>query len=318
MRVGILASTGKNVGLGHLKRCLSIAISLNKLSHKIEFLMENMHSCNWISQSGFSYTLNLESSYDIIIIDKYGIDENFLKILKKNCNILARIDDGYPRVRDSITDILINSNPYGNASLYEGLLKKGCKLILGKKFVPMDQKFCSLRERYKISPSIENITVTFGGSDNIEFLKRVCKYFDNNKMFTNIFVLNGSILRNSLNDKIVSTLHLLPLINNLDDLFFISDLVICSASTTCWQLSAVGIPFICFKTAKNQIHSYNYIQDSKLGIALRSDALSNGDLQRELNALNFSKRCAMFKKSRAFIDCKGADRIAIKLTEILK
>ena len=319
MKVGLLAGTGENVGLGHLKRCLAIAISLKKLSHNIELIIENEYFIDWIHEYGFSYESmhNQSTDYDLIIIDKYGIDEIFLQEIKKKCNILARVDDAFSLFKDHISDILINCNPYAEETLYHGLLKRDCHLILGKDFVPMEYKFCRLREAYQVKSSVRNITLTFGGSENIEFVKLVCERISMINKFTNIFVLNGAILKSDLSSSTVSNLKLLPLIRNVEDIFSLSDLVICSASTTCWQLCAVGIPFICFQTADNQKHNFEYIKSTKVGVALENDALNDGRLENEIINLDSNKRQSMFIGSRRLIDCRGSDRIAKTVTQPL-
>jgi UDP-2,4-diacetamido-2,4,6-trideoxy-beta-L-altropyranose hydrolase len=319
MKVGVLAATGKDIGLGHLKRCLSIATSLKKLSHNIEFIVENDYFANWIHESGFSYANinNQNTKYDLILIDKYDIDKEFLQVIRKNCNILGRIDDAFSPFKDNISDILINCNPYAEETLYTGLLKPDCHLILGKDFVPMEYKFCSLRKEYRIKNSIRNITLTFGGSENIEFVKLVCERINIKRTFSNIFVLNGTILESSLSRSAVSNLKLLPLMRNIEDIFSLSDLVICSASTTCWQLCAIGIPFICFQTADNQKYNYDYIKNTKVGVALKNDDLYNEKLEKEILDLDLYKRQKMYIRSRRLIDCRGSDRMAIRLSELI-
>lgn len=319
MKIGLLAGTGKNVGLGHLKRCLSIAESLSKLSSKIEFIVENEYFNDWIRDYGFPYfdIQNNKSKYDLIVVDKYWIDEKFLHRLKKKCNFLARIDDAYSLFRDRVSDIVINCNPYANEGFYEGQLRKDCHLILGKDFVPMEDKFCQLRQSYEIRRVVSNITITFGGSENMEFASRVCERISAMKIFTNIYVLNGTLLKPYLHDSAISHLTLLPLIKNVEDIFALSDIVICSASTTCWQLCAIGIPFICFQIADNQRHNFEYIKNLNLGVALEHDAINDGTLETEITDLTLQKRSLMYLQWRNLIDCRGSDRLAKRITQIL-
>jgi spore coat polysaccharide biosynthesis predicted glycosyltransferase SpsG len=319
MKIGLLAGTGKDVGLGHLKRCLSIAKSLSKLSNGIEFIIENEYFNDWIRDYGFP-TFDIHNNmekYDLIIVDKYWIDEKFLHGLKKKGNFLARIDDAYSPFKDQVSDIVINCNPYANEGLYKDLLRKDCHLILGRDFVPMEDKFCLLRQSYEIRSTVSNITITFGGSENMEFAMRVCERISTMEIFTNIYVLNGTLLKRHLHDKAISRLTLLPLVKNVEDIFALSDIVICSASTTCWQLSAIGIPFFCFQIADNQKHNFEYIKNMNLGVALEQDAINDGTLETELTNLTLQKRRLMYLQWRNLIDCRGSERIATRITQIL-
>jgi spore coat polysaccharide biosynthesis predicted glycosyltransferase SpsG len=320
MKVGILAATGKSIGLGHLTRCLSIAVSLKNLSHQIDFIIESGYFSNWILDSGFSFIGfdEMKPKYDMIILDKYEINKKYLQSIKKKCTLLARIDDAYSLFEDKISDIIINCNPYAREDLYDDLLRHDCHFILGADFVPMDPKFCRLRNEYRLQSTIKNITLTFGGSQNIDFVKIVCERIQAKRHFNNIFVLNGTNLKSSLSNSAALNLKLLPLISNIEEIFSISDLVICAASTTCWQLCASGIPFICFKTADNQKHNYNYIKNSNVGIALENSAIHDGTLESEIMSLDLNKRKLLREKGRRVVDCHGSDRIALRLTEIVK
>jgi spore coat polysaccharide biosynthesis predicted glycosyltransferase SpsG len=319
MKVGLLASTGENVGLGHLKRCLSIAASLKNFSHEIDFIIENIYFNEWIEEYGFP-SIKLEScdrNYDLIIIDKYQIDEQFLNGIKMKCRLLAKIDDAFPLYKDHISDVLINCNPYAEKSLYKGLLRNDCTLILGKDFFPMEQKFCRLREQYSIRRSIKSVTLTFGAADNREIVRNICERLNALKKFDNIYILNGEFLNTSFSLSAVSAIKLLPLLKNVEDIFSQSDLVICSASTTCWQLCAIGIPLVCFQTVDNQSHNFNYIKGNGVAVALDMKSLDEGRLEEELSNMDLKKREAFYLRSRQLIDCKGSERIAVRLTELM-
>ncbi|MBA3750499.1 MAG: hypothetical protein H0X03_06345 [Nitrosopumilus sp.] len=321
MNVAIYASTGTKVGLGHLKRCLSIAEEFKKLSQNIEFLLDNIIFSHLISESGYSFkhitSLNTKK-YDILITDKYELDEEVLKFLKKNCRILVRLDDGYPLLlKDQMSDVIINGNPYGNVNTYEGIVKKDCYLLVGKEFIPMDQKFCKLRSSYKIRNEIKNATITFGASDDVKYSEEISMELSSQNIFANIYVLNGKILKNRLNPKTTSKLKLLSIINNIHKIFAISDIVICSSSSTCWQLATIGLPFITFKTADNQTLGFKYIKETGIGIALEEDAINNGLLKTKIKNLDKTKRQYLYEKSRSDIDCNGSKRIADKLIALV-
>jgi hypothetical protein len=68
--------------------------------------------------------------------------------------------------------------------------------------------------------------LTFGGSQNIDFVKLVCERIQAKRYFDNIFVLNGTSLKNSLSNSAALNLKLLPLIGDIEDVFSVSDLVV--------------------------------------------------------------------------------------------
>jgi UDP-2,4-diacetamido-2,4,6-trideoxy-beta-L-altropyranose hydrolase len=112
-------------------------------------------------------------------------------------------------------------------------------------------------------------------------------------------------------------LNLLPFISNIGSIFAKTDIAICSASTTCWQLAAIGIPFIVFQTADNQKLAFEYIKQTKIGITLKNDSICNGELEREIMGLDRSKREIYSGRASKNINCKGSERIANELNRII-
>lgn len=322
MKIGIYAATGRSVGLGHLKRCLAFSKELQNLSWNVKFLVDNTLWGDLIRRSGFLFS-NVSSltndEFKMIIIDKYDIDEKLLQFLKKKCSILVRIDDGYPELfKDTVSDIIINPNPYGNETDYINHAKRDCHLIVGKNFIPMDQSFCDLRNTFCIRDEMQNLVIAFGASDNIEWPQKILQEIVDYQLFSHIYVLNGKPLENSLDLRIDKRIKLLPIMDNVAKLFSISDLVICSSSTICWQLSTIGLPFIAFQTAKNQTGNFKYIRQTGYGVALREHSIRNGDLKRHVIELDKPKRLYFYENARKDIPCDGSSRIAQQLDSFLR
>jgi spore coat polysaccharide biosynthesis predicted glycosyltransferase SpsG len=308
---------GVKTGLGHFKRCLALANQFKKVSKNVEFIIADLNYFQTINSTGLSYTLVSQlnnRNYDIIVIDSYRTSIELLAYFKKYCNMLVRIDDAYPEIIcDMVSDIIINSNPYADLNDYSGLVKKDCKLFVGLEFIPMDSKFCEIRNRYKVRKDIQTVTITFGGSNNKDLVKYIASMILSHQMFKKVIVLNGISLKGLLNPSKGTQLELLPIVENVYDIFELSDLVVCSSSTTCWQLAAIGVPFIAFQTAANQAVVFRYLRQADLGIALDESSIYDGLLLRSISELDSYKRCKLSKISRNTIDCYGAQRIVSKL-----
>jgi hypothetical protein len=54
-----------------------------------------------------------------------------------------------------------------------------------------------------------------------------------------------------------------------------------------------------------------------LGVALEQDAINDGTLETELTNLTLQKRRLMYLQWRNLIDCRGSERIATRITQIL-
>jgi len=321
MSIAIYPALGNTTGLGHLKRCIAIGKSLQKLSFNVKFLVDDALFSDLIQKEGFSYLNISETSskrFDLIIVDRYDITNQLLRALKNKCNLLARNDDRYPEMFvDLISDIVLNGNPYGTIEEYIGLVKKGCKIIAGRDFIPMDEVFCRLRNDFYIKDKLSNLVITFGGSNNMDYPTAIIQEILKYELFDKIFVLNGESLKDKFGYNLDTRIKLLPFQERVDEIFSVADLVICSASTTCWQLSTIGIPFIAFQTASNQAKGFQYINYKRIGIALKIEEINNGTLIKTIRNLDKSSRLTLYQTSRNDIPCDGAKRITDQLVKLM-
>jgi spore coat polysaccharide biosynthesis predicted glycosyltransferase SpsG len=312
-----------------VKRCISIGEELKRLSHNVEFLTKKEeHFNNIVEGSGFSTFRAIDSTKDcdMFIVDSYSMDEIDLMRFKKRSKVLVRIDDAAPAViKDKISDVLINGNPYATKKMYKDHVGKDCNLIVGSKYVPMDRNFRKARAIYKVRENIKELAITFGASDiGGKFAYRVLKSIlaTNSNRYTILLIpfllddKNKNKYTKFMESPMRNNLLVLPYISNIEQIFQKSDLAICSASSTCWQLAAVGVPFITFETASNQRLIFKFVQDKKIGIGLRKKDILNGKLGQEIEDLDRIKRESLSKTSRNLIDCKGSERIARALNEI--
>jgi spore coat polysaccharide biosynthesis predicted glycosyltransferase SpsG len=299
--------------MGHLKRCLSIALELKRLRHDVEFYVDGDHA-GLIQKNGFRLRTNIDKC-DMIFLDRYEIDNDVLTIYKRKCRILARLDDASPDLfKDRISDVIINGNAYADEKLYDGIARRGLTLLVGGRFVPMDRKICRARSRYRVRKNVRNIVVTIGGTDR-DYTVRICKKVASMDLDANIVVLNGARLKSRLGDS--GRLKLLPFVNNIHEILRGSDIIVCSSSSTYWQAAAVGIPCITFKTADNQLRIFEYAMKTKIGIALPESSIEDGTLEKAIRQMTYRKRTTISKVARETVDCKGSQRIAAHLHRLL-
>lgn len=311
LNVCINAASGR-IGLGHLKRCLSIAQELKRLRHNVEFCVDD--DSHLIREKGF-VVRKIIDEYDMILLDLYDVDNDLLATCKRKCRLLARIDDASPSLfKDRISDVIINGNSYADKKLYGSIMRSGLCLLAGSRFVPMDRKMCRARRKYRVRKNVRNITVTFGGADR-DYTIRVCKKITSLDLDANIVVLNGASLKHELGHS--GKLKLLPFVDNMHEILLKSDIIVCSSSSTIWQAAAVGVPCITFQTADNQLRIFENVKKKKTGIALPEGSIDDGMLEKAIRQLNYSKRKTVSKAARKTVDCRGSQRIAAHLHRLL-
>lgn len=322
LNIIICADSGKRVGLGHLHRCIAIAKELRKLSFNVEFLFENSRYGHLAKSAGFKISdfLDTSTTHDMIILDSYSLNDHIMKFYRKHCRLLVRIDDAAPEVTiDKLSDVIINGNPYATPELYNRYVKAECNLILGSKYMPISKEFCHARDAYQIRKSVNTLLITFGASEEVaSFAWGIAKLVasgENN--IANIYLLMPSVARGktmTLNGK--SRLFVLPYVDRVHELFCKADIAICCSGTTCWQLCTIGVPFITFQTADNQVFAFNYIRTEKIGVALSREEASYEKLCAVINNMDYTSRKNASELSRSIIDCRGSERIASRIKKI--
>lgn len=222
--IAFRADGGKNVGMGHVMRCLSLAHAFQRKGHKVYFFskldegIEKVRRENFdvirlpsVEQEteGFFYgnpdhladeaneIIGLLSKYqiDIFLIDSYNVSEEYFLALKSYVSRLVYIDDvnkfSYP------VDIIINGNITGE---YLGYRKHNEKqlLLLGPSYNMIRSEFSNLPLRI-VNEKVEEIMLTTGGADPYYTTGKLLNILLHNEQFNKFRfnVLVGSGFTNS-------------------------------------------------------------------------------------------------------------------------
>ena len=317
MKIGFDPALGINIGFGHFKRCLAIANMLADLSYEIDFVIPSANYDVFVDKGKFRIRrcFRKVDNYDVIVTDRYDLDEFILASYKKICDKLIRLDDSEVKMNtDRFSDVIINGNPYGKEETYRGHVRKDCLLLVGPDYIPMDNNFCLVRNRYTIRTEVKQILVTFGVSARgVIFGREICRMISDSDTNEESLILKGTGPEQTGSIKV----RFVPFTDKIYDVFSDSDIAICSSSSTCWQLAAVGVPFITFMTAENQSAAFDHVQLRKIGIALQHEAIENGKLLETIKSLSYDQRHEYWLRGRLVIDCKGAHRIAKQLQKLI-
>lgn len=190
IKVCISADGGKNIGLGHIMRCLSLAQAFRRNGNKVYFFskldegiekikLENFDVIRLPSQieekEGYSYgnpahladeaheMISLMQKYhiDILVIDSYNVNKEYFSTLKPYVDKLVYIDDinisPYP------VDIVVNGNITGEYLGYEKY-DEGQVLLLGPQYNMIRDEFRNLPRRF-VRNNVDEIMITTGGAD---------------------------------------------------------------------------------------------------------------------------------------------------------
>jgi UDP-2,4-diacetamido-2,4,6-trideoxy-beta-L-altropyranose hydrolase len=189
-KICIRADGGKNVGMGHIMRCLSLAQTFQRNGYEVCFLSnldegieavrrENFDVVRlpYVGQEteGFFYgnpaylaeeanaiiTFLLKRQIDILVIDTYNVSSEYFLQLKPCVKKLVYIDDinKFPYA----ADIIVNGNITGKYMGYRQYNKQQV-LLLGPGYNMIRKEFRNLPTR-SIREQVAEVMITTGGTD---------------------------------------------------------------------------------------------------------------------------------------------------------
>lgn len=340
--IWIRADANKEIGAGHVMRCLSIAYALRKCGEQICFLVSDNNSVPLIEDRGFDVKI-LDSDFQqladevsslrmlagedrpkLLLIDSYYVTTEYIRQVKQFVPV-GYLDDMFRT--DLPVDILINYNISAGEEMYEEISTQ-TKCLLGVKYAPLRDEFSDME--YQVREVATKVLVTTGGSDK--------------------YNLAGQILQNALQQDVTSKLHyqvicgafnihaqelqkiqqlnpnvfILSNVPNMAELMSQCDIAISAGGSTMYELSTIGVPTLCFSFVDNQDSIVEEFCRKKLVGFAGNYLLQKDDMISKLVeslgglAKDVKERRRLSKCQRELFDGKGAMRIAQELIAFTK
>lgn len=344
--IWIRADANETIGTGHIMRCISIARALKQCGQQVCFITADDSGTPILESRGQEYRI-LHSDYrnmedelpelrrllaentpDFFLADSYFVTRRYLQEIRKivPVGILDDMPQTYMQTNMQ-ADILINYNIFADASLY-GVDAAGAdaacgRYLLGTDYVPLRSEFEGAD--YTVREKAETVLVTTGGSDkyNIagQFLKKALA--DPCTAALRYLVVSGSYNVHLPELRELESTHENVCVRcnvaNMSELMRESDIAVSAGGSTMYEISAVGVPVICFSFVDNQERIVRGFVEKGLtcfgGDYLRQgEAMLDGMVSsvRRL-AADPDLRRSFSGKLKKIVDGRGAMRIAEKL-----
>lgn len=171
MLIIVRTNGGRNIGLGHLMRSLSLAEAVRRISAGEILVASNIetkpvvekwgfdfHACETFDKNDIEYIK--KNKPHLIIFDSYLASEDYLRSLK-NIARFAMFDDNNDIYKNVPADFLVNGNIHAENLCYKSE-NPNIGILLGAKYLVMKPEYwdCSV----DIEKS-EGILITTGGTD---------------------------------------------------------------------------------------------------------------------------------------------------------
>lgn len=272
--IWIRADANREIGAGHVMRCLAVADSFLQLGEQVLFLTADEAAASLLSEHGCKHRIlhtdykNCEEELPILfslmekerpgllLVDSYFVTERYLASLRRKVRT-AYLDDrfafSYP------VDCLINYNLYGDSAFYKGYKQTDQKMplfLLGPKYAPLREEFVNVP--YWVRETVKQVLITTGGSDTYDLAGKFLKVLLADPVASGF---SYQVVSGAFNPHLPELLKLEQRnpqvrirqnVKNMAKLMQDCDLAISAGGSTLYELCAVGVPFLCFSFAQNQ------------------------------------------------------------------
>lgn len=350
MRVLIRADASMAIGSGHIARCLTLANALRKDGAEVVFACRQLpgHLLQRLSDQGYlalglperypqegagagieallpwqadiealASALGTQQRFDWLIVDHYGLDARWERAARRFADHLMAIDD--LANRPHAVDVLLDQNYSAQAQdrPYAQWLEGDCKTFFGPRFALLREEFQC--QPIVIRPRVERVLVNFGGFDaarQVYATMLALRGFDELQVDFVAGLHNPEWTAMSELAKSRPNWRLHTLVSDFFGLMQQADLFIGAGGGTTWERAALGLPTICMTVAHNQQLNAQLL--AQAGGHLYLGAHDTLDSQRLVDAVavlrdNRELRQSLAEHSRALVDGKGAQRLAVAL-----
>jgi UDP-2,4-diacetamido-2,4,6-trideoxy-beta-L-altropyranose hydrolase len=317
----------KELGLGHVFRCINLGYQLK--SHQIQFLIEDYGSVSpLLHEHGFKKIFNLipgisinddikktvahilKNKITILIVDKYGLTNLYVKTLKKIVRVVV-ISDLNNIEYDS--DLVINGFIGFNNKIKTNKFKIKC--LLGPKYQILNQQYAK-KQHYKKK---YDLLITVGGFDANNLLEIILKKISKYEKKIKIKIILGHATKNkSIISKFVTKSNEITIINKTNNMkkeISSTKFGICAGGITTYEFAALHIPFAIVCQYKHQIFTANEWHKRKI-------AKNLGFIQKEPKKIDLFLNHLMQNKiilnHSNLVDGLGSKRVAIEILNLTK
>jgi len=315
----------KELGLGHIFRCINLANQLK--FHQIQFLIEDYGSVfSLLQEYGFKKISHLvpeisvnadikktseyvfKNNIELLIVDKYGLTNKYVKALKKITKVIV-ISDLKNISYDA--DLIVNGFiGYDNRIIFN---KFNTKCLIGPKYQILNQQY-EKKQNYKKK---YDLLITLGGFDANNLLEIILDKITRYKKSFKI-ILGPATKKTSRLNKLEKKYKNIKFINktrNLKKEISCSSFGICAGGITTYEFATLNVPFAIVCQYKHQIITAKEWQKKKIAKNLGFITNDGKKIDTFLEQLFNNK---ILLKTTKLVDGFGTKRVANQILKIVK
>lgn len=320
----------KEMALGHLKRCVSLAIKFREKGVAVVFLTagddfsETLLQGQGVRYETLGSDINSANDYSaairtaeeysakIIVIDSYEIDDVYRSRLMSCGYFVVSIDDNADR--DLPSHVIINGNLNAEHLSYPTV--DGVSKCLGIKYLILGPEFWN-PDATSVTESVHNVLITMGGIDHYDLTSKILSILDGIDSDFDITVIIGPYYDkgNSIRQQVSTMKKKVELVTSPTSLYPYMKrctMAFSAGGQTLYELSVLGRPTIGITLWENQAGNVNEL--SKMGAIYgivysaseEFDAMLTEKASRLMHDMSERKRISRIASS--LVDGQGAER----------
>lgn len=322
------------VGLGHLRRCLTLARELRTRGCQTPFVVTGGPSAGRLLRNEGIDAVLVEPADDydlgetfkyatawragLLVVDSYAVRE---AAFARPVVPVAAIDDRADRYLP--VELVVNGAADAERVIYRTAART--KLLLGPKYILLRDEF-SQRPNREIGECVQRVLVTVGGGDSEALTARLVAWTREALRGIRMDVVLGPFFRAGVVREVESqakkgggvTLHRNP--SSIRDLMMAADLALCGGGQTTYELAAAGTPTVAMLVAQNQEGNLSGL--SRQGTLIWAASAGDPEVKEKVVgslltlALDQQKRARMSQSGPALVDGLGAKRVAGEIARL--
>jgi UDP-2,4-diacetamido-2,4,6-trideoxy-beta-L-altropyranose hydrolase len=331
LRVAFRAEASEQVGFGHLRRCVSLAVALRELDVTCIFLVSREPQVhNLLDRVGFGHAvidaafpldetiaLVKQTQSDVLVVDSYNYGgDHFQEFASAGFGVVA-IDD--LANRELGVDLVVNASPGAEGLQYRGT--RQTTYLLGPRYALLRPEFGREPHR-RIRAHVERVLVTLGGGDPYQLTARLVAWIAETLPRAVIDVVLGPLAGAELGCLKDSRVCVHRDVLDMRSLMLRADVAVNAGGQTTYELAATGTPSLTIRLADNQQQNIEQLEAARV-LNFVGDACDTNlkvSLSRALVQISedIAVRRNMSARGRALVDGQGATRVAHAIAEMAR
>ncbi len=326
---------GPGVGLGHLSRCLALALWLREGGAESGFVMTgpDKDAPARVEKEGFPVLgrqgiskpgsgqdaselagLSRETGASWLVVDGYDFGPEFFQVLRRSAAAAILAVDDYLGAVEA--DLILNQNLAVDRSIYD---QAGAGLLIGPDFCLLPPGFEDRKPR-EYPDRAGRILVTTGGGDPKQMTAPVMAALSRLPGLE-VDVIQGPFNKNSYaaSGKKGSRFHYHRSLPSLVPLIQKADLAVMSLGVTTWEMAALGLPFVMLPHHPAQVPTARWLEENGYAtLGMEPGRFQEGRFLEAVQGL-LNDRDELGRRSRALtglVDGRGGTRVAAAMDKV--